>query len=303
MSKKPLLTVVVPTYNREEVLVDTIHHILKQSFKDLELLVIDQTDKHNDETIHALHSITDPRFRYVRTAPPSATMAKNYALHNAHSPYVLFLDDDCIPAKDMVEAFYNTFMERPDISAVAGQVLQDGFETLPKVLEFDEYGITHGGYTALQPGYTNAFPGGNSAVVVKDALLAGGFDTRYYGNAFREENDLSLRMAKMGMKIYYQPKASMTHLAAPYGGHRIKTDVYDNPGTYANEIFFTLHCIEPRFRLAALWRKFRLYCGSMRHKQGWRRAGYFCLGLVRATLRLWFGRQRTATVITEEKPA
>ena len=48
--KKPDISVAIPTYNRDEVLIDTIHDVLKQSHKNLELLVIDQTLKHKPET-------------------------------------------------------------------------------------------------------------------------------------------------------------------------------------------------------------------------------------------------------------
>lgn len=53
---------------------------------------------------------------------------------------------------------------------------------------------------------------------MSDALSVGGFDTRYYGNAFREENDMSLKMVRAGVTIFYEPSAELLlHLAAPYG--------------------------------------------------------------------------------------
>lgn len=47
MSKIPAISVAIPTYNREEVLVNTINDVLSgQSFEDFELIIVDQTIKH-----------------------------------------------------------------------------------------------------------------------------------------------------------------------------------------------------------------------------------------------------------------
>ncbi len=294
MIKKPAITVAIPTYNREEVLIGTICDVLAQDFHDLELIVIDQSKQHNDETLAALEAIQDPRFRYFKTTPPSVTAARNFALEQSQAPYIIFLDDDVRLDKGLVKAFIETFREKPDVSAIAGRVMQDGFEVLPKVLSFDEYGITHGGFTASKPAYTNAFPGGNCALKVHEALAIGGFDTRYRGNAFREENDLSMRMAKLGYKIYFQPKAELLHLAAPYGGNRVKTHIYDNFGFYKNELFFTIRIVERRFLLEALRRKYREYCHSVRHVPAYRRRVLFMIGLAAALWRIAFGKRLTA---------
>jgi len=294
---KPLISVAIPTYRREEVLIDAIYDVLNQSEKNLELLVIDQTIEHKPETTAALRAIKDPRFRYFKVSPPSVTTARNFAMQKANSPYIIFLDDDVKLHKDLVKSFLQTLQKMPEISAVAGRVMQEGFKELP-VLQFDEYGVSHGGYTARKPAFTNAFPGGNCALVIKDALVAGGFDTRYRGNAFREENDLSMRMAKLGQKIYYQPKAEILHLAAPYGGHRVKTHIYDNPGFYVNEIFFTIRTVKRDKLYRSLRLKYHEYCRTVHGKQSLKRSLLFGFGLVRAICRLAFVGQRTARELT-----
>lgn len=291
----PLITVAIPTYKREEVLVDTIHDVLVQSEKNLELLVVDQSKTHRPETIQALQSIKDPRFRYFRISPPAVTVARNFALEKARSPYIVFLDDDVKLTKDLIKTYLETFEAMPHISAIAGRVKQKGFKVLP-LLEFDEYAISHGGFTATKPDYTNGFPGGNCAVRVKEALAIGGFDTRYYGNAFREESDFSLKLSKLGYAIYYQPKAELLHLAAPYGGNRVKTHIYDNPGFYKNELFFTLRMAAKGKKREAIRRKFHEYC-VMPQDATPRRKWLFRLGLLTAVWRIAFGRQRAAKEI------
>lgn len=290
---RPAITVAIPTYNREEVLLDTINDVLSQSLRDLELVVVDQTRTHRPKTQQALDAITDPRFRYFKVTPAAVTTARNFALKKARAPYIIFLDDDVRLSKDLAKTYLETFQRLPDISGIAGQVTQKGFPVLP-LLQFDEYSISHGGYTATKPGYTNGFPGGNCALVVKDVLKLDGFDTRYYGNAFREENDLSLRMHQHGKKIYYEPKATLLHLAAPYGGNRVKTHIYDNPGFYANELFFTLRMVRAGCLPRALVRKYREYCRSVRGWRSCKRSILFAAGLLRAMWRILFVGQRSA---------
>lgn len=292
MPKIPAISVAIPTYNREEVLVNTIKDVLlRQTFKDFELLVIDQSAKHNTQTEKFLKSVDDPRFRYFRTTPPSLTAARNFALDVARAPYILFLDDDVILDKNLLSIILKTFRERPNISAVAGRIMQDGFPVKKDVLRFDEYAISHGVFTASEPGYTNSFPGGNHTIRVAEAKAVGGYDTRYRGNAFREESDMALRFSNLGYKIYFEPKASLLHLAAPYGGLRVKTHIYDNPGFYRNELFFTLKFAQKGHKIEALRKKYHEYCLSARHMQAYKRRYYFISGFVAAIWRILFGKQ------------
>ena len=293
--KTPDICIAIPTYNREEVLISTIHEALGQSHKNIEVLVIDQSLSHRPETTKALQSIKDPRYRYMLADPPSLPAARNFALHQSNAPIVHYLDDDVELTPDMVKHILRTFKERPDISAVAGRVLQKDFPIKKEVLKFDEYGVTHGVFTATDADYTNTFPGGNHAIIVKDALAFGGYDTRYYGNAFREESDMAARLIKAGRKIYYEPKVELLHLAAHYGGveTRVKGHIFDSKMFYRNELFFTLRTVKHGNRLRALRRKYREYCKVPSRKVTLKRSGYFCMGILAALWRIAFGRQIT----------
>lgn len=297
MSSKPDLCIAIPTFQRDEVLLDTINDSLAQSHKNIEVLVVDQSISHSPKTIRAIKKINDRRFRYYRTTPPSVTAARNFALKHSKAPIVLFLDDDVRFDKNLAGAHLLAHAEHPEVSAVAGRVLQKGFPVKKDVLRFDEFGISHGVFTATNANFTNAFPGGNHSIKVKDALRIGGFDTRYYYNAFREENDMSIRLTKAGMKIFYEPRAVLTHLAAPKGGSRAKKQykhLYDTAHFYRNELFFTLRVVEKKYLFAALKKKYIEYCPVPSRKQGLKRRVYFALGMVAALWRILFGKQRVS---------
>ena len=288
---KPDISVVIPTYNREAELLDTIEMILKQSHENLELMVLDQSPTHSDEFQKNLAAIKDQRLRYLKIGPPSLPAARNFGLQTAKAPIVLFLDDDIKAGKDLVKFHLAAFKEHPDASAVAGRVLQDGFPIQKEVLKFDKHGVSHGVFTATTAGYTNAFPGGNHSLKVDQALRLGGYDTRYYRIAFREESDLSLRFAKAGLKIYYEPRAEIFHLDTVKGGLRQYTNLFDNLDFYRNDLFFVLRTVGLRNIPSALYAKFMEYCHLRPLSKAIKRSTLFVIGLLTALRRLAFGRQ------------
>ena len=287
----PEISVIIPTYNREVELMNTIDMILSQSHNNLELIILDQSESHPEETVKALSAINDKRFRYIKIRPASLPAARNFGLHAAKAPIVLFLDDDIKAGKDLVKFHLAAFGAHPDVSAVGGRVLQDGFPVKKDVLKFDKHGVSHGVFTATQAGYTNAFPGGNHSLKVKDALAVGGYDTRYYRIAFREESDMGLRMVKAGMKIYYEPKAEIYHLDTVQGGLRHYIDLFDTIDFYRNDLFFVLHSVGLKNIPGALYAKYMEYCHQRPLSRALRRSAYYAIGLLTAVRRLLFGRQ------------
>lgn len=295
----PDICVAIPTYNREKELVDTIHDVLGQTHKNLELVVVDQTKSHAEETQTELKKVADPRFRYFKAGPPSLPAARNFALRVSKAPIVLFLDDDVKLKPDMVARHLAAFAAHPDAVAIGGRVLQKDFPIKKDVLRFDDFAVSHGVFTATEASYTNTFPGGNHSIKVADALASGGYDTRFYGNAFREESDMSLRLIRNGKKIYYEPRAELLHLAAHYGGveSRVKGHIYDNARFYRNELFFTIRAVRGKNLLRALRRKYREYCKVSSRRVRLKRSTYYGLGLCIAVWRQLFGRQ----IITTER--
>lgn len=294
MKNKPEISIVIPTYERGEVLINTIKDSLNQSIKNIEVLVIDQTEQHQPEVAKKLSSISDSRFRYFLIRPPSVTAAKNFALSKARADIVLFLDDDVRFDSNLAKAHLQAYKKLPDISAVGGRVMQNGFPIMEDILRFDDIAVSRGVFTSPKGGYTNAFPGGNVSMKVKDALSVGGFDTRYYWNAFREESDMSIKMSKSGLKIYFEPKAELLHLATPSGGSRKHKyeNIHDSPMFYRNEIFFTLRAA--KFPIKALKYKYAEYCEDRSRRIKYRRTYYFYTGILAAIWRMIWNKQIVA---------
>jgi glycosyltransferase involved in cell wall biosynthesis len=89
----PAVSVIIPTFNRADLLPKAVRSVLAQTYQDLEIVVID--DASADCTTAAVHRLDDPRIRYVRhERNRGIAAARNTGVANATGRYVAFLDDD-----------------------------------------------------------------------------------------------------------------------------------------------------------------------------------------------------------------
>jgi len=113
----PLVTVLVPTYNRASFLKETIDSVLTQNFSDFELLVVDNHS--TDNTYDVVHSYLDPRIRYVCNDSNLGIIGNyNRGLRESVGDYIYLLSDDDIMCDesnlklkvDVLEKFSNVSM-------------------------------------------------------------------------------------------------------------------------------------------------------------------------------------------------
>jgi glycosyltransferase involved in cell wall biosynthesis len=101
-SRKPKISVIVPTYNRSELLPRAINSILNQTFKDFELIIVDDGSTDNTKKIIEKYSENDSRIKYIYQensgGPPRP---KNTGIKIAKGNYIAFLDsdDEWLPSK------------------------------------------------------------------------------------------------------------------------------------------------------------------------------------------------------------
>lgn len=92
-SEDPLVSVVVPTYNRSGLVGRAIRSVLAQSFQDWEMLVID--DASEDDTEEVVAGFSDSRIRYIQHATnQGGSAARNTGIREARGTYIAFLDSD-----------------------------------------------------------------------------------------------------------------------------------------------------------------------------------------------------------------
>lgn len=209
------ISVVIPTYQRELVLVETIKYLLASTPAPDEILIVDQTENHDPDTQNALLNLeTTGSIRRIRLDQPSITHAMNVGLEHANSEIALFVDDDIIPGPDLISAHIRAHAaNRANI--VAGQVLQPGEEPMSLEPERPEFR-----FCSSAQGYVSELMGGNFSIRRAVALRLGGFDENFVHAAYRFEAEFAARALVGNEKIWFEPNASIRHLKANTGGTR-----------------------------------------------------------------------------------
>lgn len=218
------LSVAIPTYGRERVLLDTIQMLLNQTPRAREILILDQTQHHEAETDRCLQQWHDSRdITWIRLSKASQPGALNEALRVSKSEFVLFLDDDIRIEPGFLDAHMRGF-ESDAIWAVAGQVLQPG-ET-PDVAYCHQpssgpFADSRFCFRSAHSALIENGMSGNLSVRRSHAVDIGGFDENFLPPvAYRFDNDFCKRLCQAGGKIRFQPEARIHHLRASRGGTR-----------------------------------------------------------------------------------
>jgi glycosyltransferase involved in cell wall biosynthesis len=120
-SSAPLVSVVIPTYNRADFLAAAVDSVLKQSYPNIEAIVVD--DGSTDATARVMEGYRG-RVTFLRQANAGIARARNAGLQAAHGKYVAFIDsdDECEPARIAIqvaclESFPDVVMCCSDFSA------------------------------------------------------------------------------------------------------------------------------------------------------------------------------------------
>lgn len=107
----PIISIIVPIYNASLYLEGCLASIQKQTFKNLEVILIDDGSIDNSLTISQNFCDQDPRFQLIKKTNGGVSSARNLGLDKATGDYILFVDsDDCI-AINHVESLYNAIRE------------------------------------------------------------------------------------------------------------------------------------------------------------------------------------------------
>lgn len=101
-----MISVIIPTYNRAHLLKRAINSVLNQTYKDIEVIIVD--DCSEDNTKEVVNSIESKKIRYIRLENNSgACKARNVGIKKSSGEYIAFLDSDDEWCPDKLEKQYN----------------------------------------------------------------------------------------------------------------------------------------------------------------------------------------------------
>ena len=240
------VSIAVPTYQRGDVLLRTLGMLFGQHPLPAEILVVDQTEEPASDVATQL-TLWDRQgcIRWIRLPEPSITRAMNVALSTAKAPVVLFLDDDIIPAPNLIGTHAECLAQDEQIWAVAGQVLQPGEQPRDATVHCARSGLRafldFPFYSTKSVDIANVMAG-NLAVRRDKAILVGGFDENFKGVAYRFETEFARRLIRHGGRILFEPAASIRHLHSKEGGTRAHGNHLESPSPAhgVGEYYFAL---------------------------------------------------------------
>jgi glycosyltransferase involved in cell wall biosynthesis len=211
------VSLIIPTYNRTDVLQETIELALQQDYPDYEIIVVDQTRNNPPQLQDYLNSL-EGNITYVRQDRPSLTIARNRGIRMATGEIIVFIDDDVLIQSDFLKHHVETYKD-DSVGGVMGvnypdsqtpfsslaQELYDSHKTprLPRMGEI--LPVTHG------RGCNFSF----RRVVLFEAGL---FDEYFQGSANHEDFDISVRVRSLGYQFLLNTNIYLIHLAEFAGG-------------------------------------------------------------------------------------
>ncbi len=117
-SQRPKVSVIMPTYNRADLLPAAVGSVLAQTFSDFELLIVD--DGSQDHTRQVVAGFDDLRIHYFHQKNSGVSAARNRGLEIARGQYLAFLDSDDLFLPDKLAVQVQQLDENPALGMVAG---------------------------------------------------------------------------------------------------------------------------------------------------------------------------------------
>ncbi|MEI6221318.1 MAG: glycosyltransferase family 2 protein [bacterium] len=222
MNLQPFVSVIIPTYNREDVLCNTLSFLFSQKYPTFEIIVVDQSRRHLPETEKFIQE-HQSKMQYHRIEKVGTSHAKNYGALRAKGELLVFFDDDIVPHDDYLIQRHVDNYQDAKVGGVGGRVIvkDNSMSNNPKHIAYvSKAGIFYDNFSLTTKGVIDTVHGCNMSF--RKALFeeVGGFDEHFTGNAFREESDLSFRVRKKGYTLVFEPEAEVLHVRCFSGGTR-----------------------------------------------------------------------------------
>lgn len=157
LDNKPLVSILIPIYNSEKYIVETLESCIRQTYKRIEVIVVDDGSKDNSLKVATDYALTHPQVKIIAQQNGGGCKARNTAFANSTGDYIVYLDADDIISDDKIESQVNLLMGESD--------------TTVATCKWDRF------YEELSDAkfpHRNVYKGYNSAIELVEDLLNGG---------------------------------------------------------------------------------------------------------------------------------
>jgi GT2 family glycosyltransferase len=216
--KMPAISIIVPTYKREEALCKMLQTLFLQDTKNFEILLVDQTPVHTKKTLNFLEAHSD-RITWIRQKSPNLPMARNNGLSKALGDFVIFVDDDVLLPANCITLLVSHLASR-DCDGVTGMV---SFEKDARELRL-QYEKEYGSFKNLSSNglvMVDQFIGAVMAFRREVFARVGGFDENLgllFPSAAGEDYEFCRRVRQERYKLAIATNLVIQHPLGAEGG-------------------------------------------------------------------------------------
>jgi len=236
-NKAQLVSVIIPTRNRAYILRSAIQSILRQTYKNLEIIIVD--DNSTDSTSKVVKNIAkdNHNIKYIRNDIHRGLPAsRNIGLSYANGSLIFFSEDDLILMPNTIEILvktYSALSKKYKVGAVSPRVILVSstkfyfpLHECAKIIGY--FNMLTGDHCANYDVETSHIllsehPPATSLIPREIFNTVGTYYTGYKYNYVNEDSDLYYRILKYGFIMFYQPRAVAFHVSGNPGGCTVNT--------------------------------------------------------------------------------
>jgi len=200
-----ILSVIIPTNNRPNYLHKCLKSILRQTTLPMEVIVIDTSSGIESKEIFEklFKNRRSVKAYYIKKSDVGSSTARNEGIHFAHSKYLVFLDDDCIPNKHWISEIYKAIRKYRNQVLFGGNKIFKSQNIYSIVADIRNQSGLYAHYDLDTKNFL--IP---KKIITKHRLY---FDTRFDAFSACEDTDLGYRLKMLGYTIRYYPKIAVRH--------------------------------------------------------------------------------------------
>lgn len=192
-----LISVIIPLYNKESSIAQTLQSVFSQDYSDFEIVVVD--DGSTDNSVEIVEAMNDPRIRLIKQENGGPSKARNTGVKNAKGEWIVFLDADDEMLPNALETFKNIINAHMDIDIVDCNTMF--YSTNENTLGYHPFeGYVKNPFKMFF--YSIIGPGANHSCFSRNILLE-----NPYNNQIRrfEDGELLMRLLNVA-KVYSSTK-------------------------------------------------------------------------------------------------
>ncbi|NEQ44097.1 MAG: glycosyltransferase family 2 protein [Leptolyngbya sp. SIOISBB] len=273
----PAVSVVIPAYNAEKTIAETVNSVLTQTFDDFELIIIN--DGSTDNTLEVIQRFSDARIRVLSYENSGPQKSRNCGLEKAKGKFISFLDADDLWTDDKLELQLQSLNHNPHASVVYSWT---------NVIDENSNFLRRGGYPTkkgnvfLDSLLANLFENGSNFLAYTDAVNAiDGFDEAIIAG---QDYDIAISLAEQYMfevvpkvQILYRKSNKIESWSSGIQRARMGIDqIYEKHLSNRNDL--------PDYQNAFLGNFYKYLVYECLNNFPSREKGLYCLGLLRVLL-------------------